>query len=657
MNIGMTTKLFRLKNLIFIVLSCAISFCIIEYSRASMSIKTERSIDSYYQNHLQISFDYQSDAKERKKILLELAERYNLSFYSIEYNADHYKTYYFYNSLIPLKTYQIGSLFNGKNVYDVKEWTDDSFTFGNYTLLSNEDLLKVRTELQNYQQIYIYDELGEEHYIEETPLIQDIIIYGLPYYFILFILYVMIQIALFEKKKKEYAIRKIHGFHVLQIYQLELLHNIFVFSLLYWLTSFVWMMMIGYSDNDHLLLFKLSGVMYGFCLLLGIAVDIVYCISIDLLNIKNTIMNKINVVAHQSISMIFKFMTLLFLSFQLTQFIGQTYSYMIQSQEIQKIKELTKNMVIADSFQGDYNISNEKWTKVIDNLTQLVDKEKGIYIDAHNYVDYQQEYGYDPLGYIEKSVRLNENAVALFHIQDRDGNPIVFDLKDRQQNPILLVPENKQDDLGLKKLLHSKVNNYQVLIIKSNQKIYAFKPELANQMNGWIEDAIIVIDGNIDLHRCMIPVEGNDLEASFYDLLIQYHLDPTINIIQPYETFNQQMMSLYNNICQSLFLSLFIIMLTCLVLYQSIMLYFKDQMKRILILKVHGKSFIERYDYYFMIDICLYLLIGTIMAITGNILNVIVVLLIYFINFIILSTYIRYIENKKILAYLKGDDA
>ncbi|WP_173553011.1 DUF1430 domain-containing protein [Sharpea azabuensis] len=106
-----------------------------------------------------------------------------------------------------------------------------------------------------------------------------------------------------------------------------------------------------------------------------------------------------------------------------------------------------------------------------------------------------------------------------------------------------------------------------------------------------------------------------------------------------------------------LVISIFSLLLVAIVIYQSIVIYFKRNMKRILILKVNGNFFVERYDIYFITDLSLFLIMGIISVFLGRPLNVVALFVIYLLNIIFLTSTLRHVESSKIITYLKGSDS
>lgn len=127
--------------------------------------------------------------------------------------------------------------------------------------------------------------------------------------------------------------------------------------------------------------------------------------------------------------------------------------------------------------------------------------------------------------------------------------------------------------------------------------------------------------------------------------------------MRPSEYFDDHMKWLKEDAVRYLVISIFSLLLVAIVIYQSIVIYFKRNMKRILILKVNGNSFVERYDIYFITDLSLFLIMGIISVFLGRPLNVVALFVIYLLNIIFLTSTLRHVESSKIITYLKGSDS
>ena len=127
--------------------------------------------------------------------------------------------------------------------------------------------------------------------------------------------------------------------------------------------------------------------------------------------------------------------------------------------------------------------------------------------------------------------------------------------------------------------------------------------------------------------------------------------------MRPSEYFDDHMKWLKEDAVSYLVISIFSLLLVAIVIYQSIVIYFKRNMKRILILKVNGNSFVERYDICFITDLSLFLIMGIISVFLGKPLNVVALFVIYLLNIIFLTSTLRHVESSKIITYLKGSDS
>ena len=166
----------------------------------------------------------------------------------------------------------------------------------------------------------------------------------------------------------------------------------------------------------------------------------------------------------------------------------------------------------------------------------------------------------------------------------------------------------------------------------------------------------MIIDGS-SLNDALIPIKDKDIEMGFKNLLNAYDIDDKLLLkMRPADYFKEHMKWLKEEAMRYLVISIFSLLLAAIVIYQSIVIYFKRNMKRILILKVNGNSFVERYDMYFITDLSLYMIMGILSVILGRPHNVLALFVIYLLNIIFLTATLRHVESSKIIAFLKGDD-
>ena len=657
----MITKLTTIKTTTIILMACVLSFFIIDFAARDMNGDFRDRLDSHFKDSLEISFDYRTKNDERKAILEYYAKKYHFSFYCYEYHSENDSNFYFIydpSNRITLKKYDIGGYFNRHYIHDVKAINENQYYLTNYNILFDGDKSAIEDAFSNMKDIRIKEEYNQHnHHVKGNSTFIFLLQTVSTYITILLIVYLIVELAIYEKQCKEYALKKMRGISVLTILKKTYINDFLAVSLLYWLTNLIFVFGLGYKGNDYSYILKMSAKIYGLLLIPFILIDVLESVGVRFLSIKDALKNRVNVVVYDAVSIAFKFVTVFFLTFQLVSLTSHAYDLYTQTRELNKIAQKTKYMMRIYGMDVRYDLSNDETVKVMNKFDQLVQDNGGIYIDASNYYTKDGGNPYGPLSYFKKAIIVNENAVSFFHIKDVKGKDIIIDkVKQRYLHPILLVPEDLKDDPKVQSYIKDSDLKYEVITIQSNQKIYSFRPELANRNDGWIINSIMIIDGS-SLNDALIPIKDKDIEMGFKNLLNAYDIDDKLLLkMRPADYFKEHMKWLKEEAMRYLVISIFSLLLAAIVIYQSIVIYFKRNMKRILILKVNGNSFVERYDMYFITDLSLYMIMGILSVILGRPHNVLALFVIYLLNIIFLTATLRHVESSKIIAFLKGDD-
>ena len=659
---GMTIKLSILKKLTIILISCVLSFFIIDFASRDLNGDFRNQLNAQFKESMEISFDYRTKNDYRKHILESYAKKYHFSYYCLEYrleNESNLYSVYDPSNRITLKKYDSGAYFNKHYIHDVRAMTDKQYYLTNYFILFDSDRSVIEEAFSNTKEVRIIEaSIQQNHHVEGSYTFVFLLQTALPYVIILLILYLMIELAIYEKQRKEYALKKIHGMSVFSILRKTYFFDYFSVTILYWLTNLIFVYGLGYNGNDNSYILKMSAMIYVLLLVPFILIDVLESIGVHFLRIKNALKNKVSAIAYDAVSIAFKFITVFFLTFQLVSLISQSYDLYMQTRELEKIAQKTKTMMRTYGMDVRFDLSNDETVRIIKRFDQLVQDNGGIYIDASNYYSTRGRSPYGPLSYFKEAVIINENVVSFFHIKDTKGKEIILK-KDKQRylHPIILVPENLINDSKIKAFTKGSDPKYEIITIQSNQKIYSFRPELATKNDGWIINPIMIIDGS-SLNDALIPIKDKDIEKGFKELLNKYDIDDKLFLkMRPSEYFDDHMKWLKEDAVRYLVISIFSLLLVAIVIYQSIVIYFKRNMKRILILKVNGNSFVERYDIYFITDLSLFLIMGIISVFLGKPLNVVALFVIYLLNIIFLTSTLRHVESSKIITYLKGSDS
>ena len=165
------------------------------------------------------------------------------------------------------------------------------------------------------------------------------------YITILLIVYLIVELAIYEKQCKEYALKKMHGISVLTILKKTYINDFLAVSLLYWLTNLIFVFGLGYKGNDYSYILKMSAKIYGLLLIPFILIDVLDSVGVRFLSIKDALKNRVNVVVYDAVSIAFKFVTVFFLTFQLVSLTSHAYDLYTQTRELNKIAQKTQYMM------------------------------------------------------------------------------------------------------------------------------------------------------------------------------------------------------------------------------------------------------------------------------------------------------------------------
>lgn len=665
--IGMIVKLKRAKKITFILFACVLSFFIMDNIVINRSSGFSSQLNSLFKYQTSIHFDRHTSQNDRVKYLKDLALQYPLCFNCIDIENDGQEYHYYVGDSIgkiQFKTHKLGSFIHNQYSYYVDSIEQNKTSISDFIILAADNMEAIKNTLRTNPTIIIDEHSSVKHPTKNIKeqyyfLFEKI----LPYFIILLTIYIMIEYGLFHKTKKVYAIEKIHGLAPFAILQKKCLSDILSFSFIYWIVSLAFIYGLGFQDNPKTALLSMSAVVYSLMIVVFLLIDLleVYCIKI--LNIKNTLKNKINTKLYSIVSILFKVVSIFFIVIQLGNLVDQSYTLYTQLREIKVIQEKTQMMVKIEGTNPLNSLSNEQVVKEMEKLERLAGDQKAIFLDASSYYLKQEHKStYDPLTYLKRAIILDENTVEFFKIKDENGHLLKITKtktkQERYDHPILLVPTNKKNNPELISFLSSTGSHYKVIYIMPHQRIYSYRPELGKIDHGWVTDAYLLVDGNVDLNQALIPVHNKDVKEGFKSLLKRYGIeDETFVYIRPYQAFNNQIQLLKLKMRQTFIRTLFSLFLVILVLYQSIVTYYKSHMNRILILKVHGHSFIETYDFYFLMDLCIYVCLAILLAILAQPVGVGVLIVVYIMNLLIALMMIHRIEKTKIISYLKGEDS
>lgn len=310
---GMTIKLSIIKKLTIILISCVLSFFIIDFASRDLNGDFRNQLNAQFKESMEISFDYRTKNDYRKHILESYAKKYHFSYYCLEYrwgNESNLYSVYDPSNRITLKKYDIGAYFNKHYIHDVRAMTDKQYFLTNYFILFDSDRSVIEEAFSNTKEVRIIEaSIQQNHHVEGSSRFVFLLQTALPYVIILLILYLMIELAIYEKQRKEYALKKIHGMSVFSILRKTYFFDYFSVTILYWLTNLIFVYGLGYNGNDNSYILKMSAMIYVLLLVPFILIDVLESIGVHFLRIKNALKNKVSAIAYDAVSIAFKFIS------------------------------------------------------------------------------------------------------------------------------------------------------------------------------------------------------------------------------------------------------------------------------------------------------------------------------------------------------------
>lgn len=258
---------------------------------------------------------------------------------------------------------------------------------------------------------------------------------------------------------------------------------------------------------------------------------------------------------------------------------------------------------------------------------------KAFYIDTDTYTLDNLRANSD-VTYI-KFITVNPNYLLQFPVYDETGQEIR--ISEDVAETVYLVPAqyreledyNKSYFQEERRAWHDDVHvgyygqpekpiskEIQIIYTKPDQFIFSINANVFPAQNNQIQDPIIQVmtEGNIlvpDIsytstgrHTLFIPLEDSDTQRTYQNLLPnlkKYKLDDNfLYLIKPYEAIMQKIAKLKTGYHLIEAIILAILFLICIILIQTIYIYFQRSKKEIVISKLFGYSYLQKYKRLFL---------------------------------------------------------
>lgn len=611
----------------FVFISLVFLLCISVLDHSVMYFYTQSQSAINHSNHtLLASFKYGTSNEEKEDIAQYLDNR-NIPYYFSNYVNDTSLVYETSTSF-PIKPSikKFGSPLTGSQTITYKRIKNWHHIY-EITLLTNDQ--SIQRYLSNDSNIIVQKNTVHEE--EYSISLKDIL---MKYSF----LYVVLLLSLFLLKvldmidyQKHIGIYKLHGINSKSIlYQLD--HQEW-YSLVffYWFVCLITDFMIGYNGNNHWILLKYEGLLFLILLALYALIEFIFYLYISSHSIKQYIVGSHLIDMKSYVLFGFKVIVVGILCVMTSVLYSSISKAQYEYKTLQSIKEKTQNMVVIDSFKGEYVTDQQGWSDILKKLQNFIDSQNSLYVES------QAQFNEDILHNIPNSVRVNQNVLDIFHIKDINNHSI------KPQSQTLLVPLSRKNDSSIKEY----GDGYAIQYIKNNQKIYSYSTH--HKHNGWLINSIIVIDENNDPYLYMIPSHNINKK------LKEAGIPPVLNFIKPYNTLNEQLEELNKTIQKNIISIQLTSILMLILIYEYIFFYFKKSIMKISVLKIHGISFFKRYQEYIMLESICYVLL-LLLSLFIHTIHPIMIIMILMADWLLSLLLIYALEKIKVISCLKGDE-
>lgn len=413
----------------FVFISLVFLLCISVLDHSVMYFYTQSQSAINHSNHtLLASFKYGTSNEEKEDIAQYLDNR-NIPYYFSNYVNDTALVYEtstsfpikpsikkFGSPLTDSQTITYRKIKNWHHIYEI-------------TLLTNDQ--SIQRYLNNNSNIIVQQNTVHEK--EYSISLKDILMKYSFLYVVLLLSLILLKVLDMIDYQKHIGIYKLHGINSKSIlYQLD--HQEW-YSLVffYWFVCLITNFMIGHNGNNHWILLKYEGLLFLILLALYALIEFIFYLYISSHSIKQYIVGSHLIDMKSYVLFGFKVIVvgilLLYSSISKAQYEYKT---------LQSIKEKTQNMVVIDSFKGEYVTDQQGWSDILKKLQNFIDSQNSLYVES------QAQFDEDILHNIPNSVRVNQNVLDIFHIKDINNRSI------KPQSQTLLVPLSRKNDSSIK---------------------------------------------------------------------------------------------------------------------------------------------------------------------------------------------------------------
>lgn len=343
---------------------------------------------------------------------------------------------------------------------------------------------------------------------------------------------------------------------------------------------------------------------------------------------------------------------------QLTLFINEY-------QMADNLKEMAKNKIQLDGMDGNKLEADEKViTELFYHTQEVMEDSDALYIDASSLAydvdkSMQDDGFYDMTMKFTNAVRVNPAFMEKFPILDENGKRLDFTKRNVTENPVVCIPVNLWDDDAIAKLKQdSMYRSFEYIKIQEGQQIFAFDAKVGIHTHGFVEDAVLVLDGNYNMNYFLVDIgdmPGKTQADKFDAWQTKNGIEPVYFYKSPQEMIDIVIRDLRGKVLKYT-LQLLLLLVSIVVLsYQFIYMYIKKYRKKIFVYKMLGASVFHRYESLFVSFVLCYAFVTGILFFQGKGGITLFEICIMAVDILITMLMIWQIEKKAIASELKGD--
>lgn len=348
--------------------------------------------------------------------------------------------------------------------------------------------------------------------------------------------------------------------------------------------------------------------------------------------------------------------------------------------------EQTKNYAVLPTISGmshDYLIS-EDFREKQKKLFLTFNSFGGIYADFYEYTPESLQnlsiFG-DRFDNITRHASVNPNYLEINQVVDVKGENVLIDEQERDY--VLLVPEKYQeikDELleyyydikgsrSNKSILRNQ--NIEIVWIENGQSVFSYNLDVYPEQGGMVYEPIIRVvtenNGDIfDYDRIMgyegnpykIKVEGANSYEFIYEALNEHNLGQYVPYYyKAYDYIAPDIERIKYRIYYRMLVIIGLLVLEGVLVYQSTKIFFHRNKRYIIVKKLHGYKFIDKY--YSLLNLFILewaIIISTlgVFRISNNKLAIIAVAIVALVELLMYLVIIICFEKKVLISFLKG---